>query len=137
MISCAHPTRAEITDVANAVFDGTSAIMLSGETAAGKYPVEAVKVMATIAEQAEKDAFEMQAYRDIRYDVELSDNTNAVCDAAWHHGAGYPAKAIIALTKYATRPEGCPNSGRSSRLLPPRMCGRPIISWGCAGAFTR
>lgn len=82
MISCAHPTRAEITDVANAVFDGTSAIMLSGETAAGKYPVEAVKVMATIAEQAEKDAFEMQAYRDIRYDVELSDNTNAVCDAA-------------------------------------------------------
>ncbi len=100
MISCAHPTRAEITDVANAVFDGTSAIMLSGETAAGKYPVEAVKVMATIAEQAEKDAFEMQAYRDIRYDVELSDNTNAVCDAACTMARDIRAKAIIALTKY-------------------------------------
>ena len=100
MMVCAHPTRAEITDVANAVFDGTSAVMLSGETAAGKFPVEAVDVMATIATQAEKDAFEMQAYRGIHYDTELDDNTNAVCDAACTMARDIRAKAIIALTKY-------------------------------------
>ena len=57
MIKNPVPTRAEITDVANAVFDGTSAVMLSGESAMGAYPVDAVRAMAKIAEQAEKDIF--------------------------------------------------------------------------------
>ncbi|MGN1084694.1 MAG: pyruvate kinase, partial [Lachnospiraceae bacterium] len=82
MIHSNTPTRAEITDVANAVFDGTSAIMLSGETAAGEHPALVVEVMAKIAEQAERDAFEMEVYRGVQYDNDTNDTTNAICDAA-------------------------------------------------------
>lgn len=57
MISNPRPTRAEVTDIANAIYSNTDALMLSGETASGKYPVEAVRTMAAIAEQAERDRF--------------------------------------------------------------------------------
>lgn len=99
MIQNPTPTRAEITDVANAVFDGTSAVMLSGETAMGKYPARAVQVMARIAEQAERDAFEMEIYKGIPYDMDTSDTTNAICDAACITARDIKAKAIIAVTK--------------------------------------
>ncbi len=100
MVQQPVPTRAEISDVANAVFDGTSAVMLSGETAAGKYPLEAVRTMAKIAEQAENDAFSMGAYDGIRYEMDTADTTNAVCDAACTTARDIRAKAIIALSKY-------------------------------------
>ena len=99
MISNASPTRAEITDVANAIFDGTSAIMLSGETAVGKHPDKVVSVMARIAEQAEKDSFEMNSYIGIQYDTDANDRTNAICDAACTTARDIAAKAIIAVTK--------------------------------------
>lgn len=99
MINNPTPTRAEITDVANAVFDGTSAVMLSGESAVGLYPVQSVTVMAKIAEQAEKDAFEIDFYKDIKYDVDTTDTTNAICDAACTTARDLNVKAIIAVTK--------------------------------------
>ncbi len=100
MIEHPHPTRAEITDVANAVFDGTSAVMLSGETAMGKYPVLTVEVMAKIARQAERDYFEIKKRSSIRYEMDQNDITNAVCDAACTTAKDIGAKAIIAVTKY-------------------------------------
>ncbi len=81
MIQNPTPTRAEISDVANAVFDGTSAIMLSGETANGKYPVEALKAMARIAQRAELDAFDLNKYRYLTQDITIGDVTNAISDA--------------------------------------------------------
>lgn len=98
MIHNNTPTRAEITDVANAVFDGTSAIMLSGETAMGEHPALVVEVMAKIAEQAEHDAFEMDVYRNVQYDNDTNDTTNAICDAACTTAKDVGATAIIAVT---------------------------------------
>ena len=99
MIHSKTPTRAEITDVANADFDGTSAVMLSGETAAGDHPALVVKVMSKIARQAEADAFDMFAYQGINYDDDYTDVTNAICDAAATTARDIDADAIIAVTK--------------------------------------
>ncbi len=107
MINSRTPTRAEISDVANAVFDGTSAIMLSGETAVGIDPPNVVKVMGKIARQAESDAISLDAYAKYRYEVDNADTTNAICDAACTTAEDLKAKAIIAVTK----------SGYTARLV--------------------
>lgn len=99
MIHNVTPTRAEITDIANAVFDGTSAIMLSGETAMGDHPALVVRTMERIASQAEKDAFEMDIYHDAQYETDHNDTTNAICDAACTTACDVDAAAIIAITK--------------------------------------
>ena len=106
MMTNPRPTRAEITDVANAIYDGTSAIMLSGETAAGMYPVESVRTMAAIAERTEND---------INYDKRLkmraSEGHLSVADAVAHAACttamDISANAIITVTK----------SGETARLL--------------------
>ena len=107
MIHAVTPTRAEITDVANAVFDGTSAVMLSGETAVGEHPALVVRVMAAIAEQAEADAEELDVYGEVRYENNEASLANAICDAAATTARDVNAKVIIAVTK----------SGETARLV--------------------
>lgn len=80
MISNPRPTRAETSDVANAIYDGTSAIMLSGETAVGKYPVEAIATMAKIAERIERDIDYRQRFQQSEFHAESS-ITNAISHA--------------------------------------------------------
>ena len=133
MMQNPSPTRAEISDVANAVFDGTSAVMLSGETAAGSFPVESVKAMASISEQAEED---LAVFRPDQIEVfdHLPDITNAVCEAACTAAKDLNAKAIITVSK----------SGQTARNISkfrptqPIVCATPEIksfhqlslSWG-------
>ena len=99
MITSPIPTRAEITDVANAVFDGTTAVMLSGETAAGRYPVEAVSAMAKIAKQAEDDQPKVPARNMIWHEMNATDTTNAVGHAACTLAKDINATALMAITK--------------------------------------
>ncbi len=101
MIRNPRPTRAEATDVANAIYDGTSAIMLSGETAVGKYPVEAVKTMASIAERAENDIDYVKRLDRINFDS-CMDVSNAISHATCTTAHDLGAKAIIALTYSGT-----------------------------------
>ena len=98
MIKNPRPTRAETTDVANAIYDGTSAVMLSGESAAGKYPVEAVEMMAKIAERAEAAIDYKKNF--FHYERAANQNvTDAVCHAACTTAIDLNAAAVIIVTK--------------------------------------
>lgn len=112
-----RPTRAEIADVANAVYDGTSAIMLSGETAAGKYPVEAVKTMAAIAERTEADINYFGRMRNMTPDIRLGIG-GATAHAACTTATDTNASAIITVTK----------SGATPRLISRFRPETPIIA---------
>lgn len=135
MISNPRPTRAEITDVANAIYDGTSAIMLSGETAAGKFPVEAVQTMSSIARTTEKNIdYKNQLHeRESSYDTDLN-ITNAISHATVTTAHDINAKAIITVTKSGTtarriskfRPS-CPIIGGSTSEI---VCRQMNLSWG-------
>lgn len=105
MITNPRPTRAEISDIANAVYDGTSAIMLSGETAAGKYPIQAVATMAKIAETTESNTNYKKRFHNAEFHI------RSMVDAISHSTCGMAidieAKAIIA----------CSLSGKTARMV--------------------
>lgn len=93
-----RPTRAEESDVANAIYDGTTVIMLSGESAAGRHPVEAVRTMANIAVNAENTINYYEKYVDSSADMEPN-LKNAICASAYNAAKYLDAKAIVVLTR--------------------------------------
>ena len=132
MIQNPRPTRAEISDVANAVYDGTSCIMLSGESAAGKYPVEAVRTMAEIAEYTEQHNDYVTKFRNI--DFNGNDNLDKISHAVCSMAVDVDAKAIAV----------CSVSGKTAMLVSrfrtpvnivglttdPKIWRRLSLSWG-------
>lgn len=133
MITNPRPTRAETADVANAIYDGTTAIMLSGESAAGAYPVEAVKTMARIAERTEQDIDYKSRLQKIvtkgEYDI-----TTAISHATCTTAMDLDAAAIITVTMsgftanmISRYKPGCPIIGCS---VNPRVCRQMNLAWG-------
>ena len=121
MMKNPRPTRAETNDVANAIYDGTSAIMLSGETAAGLYPIEAVKTMVRIAERTENDIDYIKRFQN---DGNYKSNnvTTAISHATCTTAHDLGAAAIITVTK----------SGRTARMISKYRPVPPII--GCTSS---
>lgn len=116
MMKHPRPTRAEATDVANAIYDGTSAIMLSGETAAGMYPIEALKTMVRIAVRTEQDINYMQRFKQ-RKTMCNPDVTNAISHATCTMAGDLNAAAIITVSK----------SGRTARMVSKYRPDCPIV----------
>lgn len=133
MITHPRPTRAETTDVANAITQGTSAIMLSGETAAGKYPVKALEMMVKIAVYTENHMDYNNIFRSEKREEE-PDITEAISHATCMTAIDLKAQAILAVSKtgYTARMiskyrPGCPIGGCSSSR---KVCRQMNMSWG-------
>lgn len=121
MIHNPRPTRAEASDVANAIYDSTSAVMLSGETAIGKYPLEAVKVMMSIIQEAEED-FNYRSFFDQHARLVYHDVPSAITLAAVKTAYSSDAKVIFAFT----------SQGSTARLLSRLRPSMPIIAMTAA-----
>lgn len=140
MTKCPRPTRAEVSDIANAIYDGTTAIMLSGESAAGDYPIESVSTMAHIAESTEAvikyySRFEKSAL------LLGNDQLNAICKAACEASYCLNAKAIVALSRNGRTPKlisnyrpNCPVLGA---VLNEKACRQLNLSWNVKPLLTQ
>lgn len=116
MIRNSMPTRAEASDICNAIFDGTDAIMLSGESASGSYPIEAAKTMSKIALEAE-DNLDLMSHKENTQPI-LDDYSDAISYSACRAAKASDAKAIVAATK----------SGATAKLIAKYRPSAPIIA---------
>ena len=127
-----RPTRAETTDVANAIYDGTTAIMLSGETASGQYPVEAVETMTKIAQRAELDIDYINRFQ--RQEMHGVDVTNAISHATCTTAMDLKAAAIITVTMSGFTAEMIarykPNCPIIACSVDERVCRQVNMLWG-------
>lgn len=133
MMKHPRPTRAEATDVANAIYDGTSAIMLSGETAAGMYPIEAVKTMVRIATRTEQDINYLQRFRQ-RRTMCNPDVTSAISHATCTMAGDLSAAAIVTVTKSGRTAKMIskyrPNCTIVGECLNEKVCRQLNLEWG-------
>ena len=133
MMKHPRPTRAEATDVANAIYDGTSAIMLSGETAAGMYPIEAVKTMVRIATRTEQDINYLQRFRQ-RRTMCNPDVTSAISHATCTMAGDLSAAAIVTVTKSGRTAKMIskyrPNCTIVGECLTEKVCRQLNLEWG-------
>ncbi len=140
MIRNPRPTRAEVTDVANAIYDGTSAIMLSGETAVGKYPVETVKTMASIAERTEDDIDYVARLKRLNFEADM-DVTNAIGHATCTTAHDLAATAVIVLTYSGTTARMLsrfrPNCPVVAATLSEKTKRRLNLSWGVVPVMSK
>lgn len=140
MIEASLPTRAEVSDVANAVFDGTDAVMLSGETAIGRDPAGVVRTMSRIAERAESEASYRQwaerlGRRQRTRDLEIVDRiTDAITHAAWQAARDAGASAILCCTRSGRTARAMARFRPAARLIgvspDPRTVAMLTMSWG-------
>lgn len=127
MIENPRPTRAEASDVANAVYDGTDAVMLSAESAAGKYPVEAVKMMAKIVLETEEQMRELPLNYPLRTTHHATTVPESICESMAHAANDLDVRAIAVFTE----------SGGTARLLSKRMPKPPICAFSSSPSVLR
>lgn len=125
MVESPFPTRAEVSDVANAIYDGTDAVMLSAETASGKYPVEAVRMMARIAAEAESSLRQMPERA--RLPGERNTYSEIVADAVDHAARSAGVRAIVVFT----------STGYSARLISKYRPSIPVYAFTPRGTTAR
>lgn len=135
MIKNPRPTRAEVSDVANAIYDGTSAIMLSGETSVGSYPVETVRTMAEIAEVTEGNINYKKRFMEMEWDIPASSFTDAlshsICTTAYNLGKA----VILTLTRKGDTASLIsryrPEDGFIAFTHDPKVYNQLVLNWGC------
>lgn len=133
MVNSARPTRAEVTDVANAIFDGTDAVMLSGETAVGKYPIQAVRMMDRIARETER-SLDYESILEQREDWLEPDTDEVIGYSACHTAYQLHAAAIVAFTKSGSTAQRVSKYRPMETVLAltpdERVCGKLTLCWG-------